>query len=95
MAPKRKLNDTGSESESVKPANRSRKVITILQKLQVLDTLADGVGASSVGRLFGVNESTVRYIKKIEQRIRESVARSSPGTAEYLLGPNFASSAVM
>jgi hypothetical protein len=82
MAPKRKLSDTSNESGSVQSANRAKKVMTLLQKVQVLDTLASGMGASSVGRLFGVNESTVRYIKKIEERIRDFVARSSPGGAK-------------
>jgi len=35
-----------------------------------------------VGKLFRVNESTVRYIKSVEQLIREFVARSSTGTAK-------------
>jgi hypothetical protein len=32
-----------------------------------------------VGKLFGVNESAVRYIKSVEQCIREFFARSSTG----------------
>jgi hypothetical protein len=82
MAPKRKLSDTRNESVNVKTVGRTRKVMTLLQKLQVLDTLATGMGVSSVGRLFGVNESTVRYIKKVEQQIREVVARSSIASAK-------------
>jgi hypothetical protein len=40
---------------------------------------ATGMGASSVGKLFGVNKSTVRYIKSTEQRTGEFDTRSSPG----------------
>jgi len=41
-----------------------------------------------VGKLFCVNESTVRYIKSVEQRIREFVARSSTGTAKLTFVPH-------
>jgi len=56
--------------------------MTLVQKVELLDKLASGMGASSVGRLFGVNESTVRYIKKNEKRIRDSVGHSAPVSAK-------------
>jgi hypothetical protein len=82
MPPKRKIGDVSNESGSVKPVKREKKVMTLVQKVEVLDKLASGMGASSVGRLFGVNESTVRYIRKIEKQIRETVGQSAPGSAK-------------
>ena len=49
---------------SGKKPKRSRKVMTLHEKVQLLDMIKDGNGYAAVGRHYGVNESTVRYIKK-------------------------------
>jgi hypothetical protein len=41
-----------------------------------------------VGKLFVVNESAVRYIKSVEQCIREYVARSSTGAYKVTFVPH-------
>ena len=49
--------------------------------MELLDRLSRGESVASVGRYYGVNESTVPYIKKNEKAIRESVvARAVPST---------------
>ncbi|KAK3878580.1 hypothetical protein Pcinc_016793 [Petrolisthes cinctipes] len=51
-----------------------RKGITIEEKIKVLVALSKGNGASSVGRQFGLSESSVRTIKKNEEKIRAAYA---------------------
>lgn len=50
-----------------------RKSVSLATKIQILDRLRDGVGSAAVGREFELGESTVRGIKKIEDKIRTSV----------------------
>lgn len=49
-----------------------RLAISLDTKIQVLDRLATGQGSTSVGKQFGLNEATVRTIKKNEPAIRKS-----------------------
>lgn len=58
-----------------KPVKRSRKVMTLEKKLNVLDRLACGESAASIARELRVNESTIRTIKRSDAAIRASVAR--------------------
>jgi hypothetical protein len=83
MPPKRKMSDVNNANVrlSPRPVKRDKRVMTLLQKIDVLDRLASGMGASVVGRQFGVNESTVRYIKKKEKQIRDTVGNSAPVSA--------------
>ena len=69
MGPKRK--PSGSARDV--PVKRSKKVMTLSEKVKLLDKIKDGLSCSSVGRMFGVNESTLRYIKKNEKAIRDSL----------------------
>uniref|UniRef100_A0A8C7Y7A3 HTH psq-type domain-containing protein n=1 Tax=Oryzias sinensis TaxID=183150 RepID=A0A8C7Y7A3_9TELE len=43
---------------------RQKKVLTLHEKVELLDKLKDGKSYATVGRHYGLNESTVRYIKK-------------------------------
>lgn len=52
---------------------KKRKGISLDVKIQILDRLKTGQGATSVGKYFGVHEATVRTIKKNEAAIRKSV----------------------
>ncbi|XP_071055115.1 tigger transposable element-derived protein 1-like [Onthophagus taurus] len=54
-------------------AKRAKSVMTLEKKIQVLDMLREGKKATEVGRIFSVNESTIRSIKKKENEIRNSV----------------------
>lgn len=50
-----------------------RKAISLEVKIKILDRLAPGEGATSVGKYFNLKESTIRTIKKNEEAIRKSV----------------------
>lgn len=63
---------------------RKKSVMSLAEKIKVLDKLRAGESATAVGRLFNVNESTVRSIKKTEKSIRESVAASAPVSAKIV-----------
>uniref|UniRef100_UPI00358E955F tigger transposable element-derived protein 1-like n=1 Tax=Myxine glutinosa TaxID=7769 RepID=UPI00358E955F len=56
---------------------RQKKVMNLSQKVELLDLLLRGDSAASVGRHYGVHESTIRYIRKNEKAIRESVLASA------------------
>uniref|UniRef100_A0A8C6K7Y5 HTH psq-type domain-containing protein n=1 Tax=Nothobranchius furzeri TaxID=105023 RepID=A0A8C6K7Y5_NOTFU len=50
---------------------RKRKMMTIAEKVTLLDMSNEGRSYAAVARHFGVNESKVRYIKKDESKIRK------------------------
>lgn len=52
---------------------QKRQAISLDTKIQILNRLATGEGSTSVGKHFGLNEATVRTIKKNEAAIRKSV----------------------
>uniref|UniRef100_UPI00358E3E0E tigger transposable element-derived protein 1-like n=1 Tax=Myxine glutinosa TaxID=7769 RepID=UPI00358E3E0E len=56
--------------------------MSLSQKVELLDRLAGCKSVASVGRHYGINESTVRSIKKNEVAIRASVAASIPKSAK-------------
>lgn len=63
-----------------------RKAISLEDKIKILDRLAAGEGATSVGKRFSLNESTIRTIKKNEESIRQSViagTKLSAHTSSY------------
>uniref|UniRef100_A0A671XX33 DDE-1 domain-containing protein n=1 Tax=Sparus aurata TaxID=8175 RepID=A0A671XX33_SPAAU len=55
---------------------RQRKMLTIAQKVGLLDMLKEGKSYAAVGRHYGINESSVRYKKKEENNIRTTAAIS-------------------
>ncbi|XP_072255075.1 tigger transposable element-derived protein 1-like [Pyxicephalus adspersus] len=55
-------------------APKRKKVITISEKVKLLDMIKEGRSYASVARHYGVNESTVRYIKKEEANIRKTAS---------------------
>lgn len=55
----------------------SRKVISLEIKIKILDRLRCGTGIAAAGREFNLAESTVRTIKKNEDKIRAAVAAGS------------------
>ena len=69
MAPKR----SASAKAATEP-KRKRKMMTIAEKVTLLDMLKEGRSYAAVARHFGVNESTVRYIKKDEAKIRKTAS---------------------
>ena len=83
MAPKR----SAASDSSAKGVKRARNVLTLQKKVEVLDKLARGESAASVGRFFGVNESTIRTIRKSEATIRSSVAAGTSKSAKVSFMP--------
>uniref|UniRef100_UPI00358E5DC8 mitogen-activated protein kinase kinase kinase kinase 4-like n=1 Tax=Myxine glutinosa TaxID=7769 RepID=UPI00358E5DC8 len=74
MAPKRK-----TSARDASTTKRQKKLMCLNQKVELLDRLSRGESAASVGRHYGVNESTIRYIRKKEKTIREKASASADG----------------
>ena len=65
MAPKRKT----SVGDAL-TVRRQKKVMSLSHKVDLLDRLSRGQSVASAGRLYEVNESTIRYIWKNEKAIQ-------------------------
>ena len=64
---------------------RPRTSLTLEAKLDIIERLERGQTAASLGRLYNVNESSIRTIKKSAEKIRSSIAHScSPATKKSL-----------
>ncbi|XP_068240245.1 putative CENPB DNA-binding domain-containing protein 1 [Palaemon carinicauda] len=61
---------------------RQWKVMTLEEKVKVIDKIEEGLKYTAFGKLFGVNESTVRYIEKNEANIQASIASSAPQSSK-------------
>ncbi|XP_062821287.1 tigger transposable element-derived protein 1-like [Anolis carolinensis] len=66
MPPKRSAAFPGHEPKC------KRKMLTIKEKVELLDMLQERRSYAAVGRHYGINESTVRSIKKEEKNIRST-----------------------
>ena len=71
MAPKRAAPSTPGSSE------KKRKVLSLAQKMEVIEAVDGGLGWTQVGKKFGLHEATVRSMYKIREKIRESVRASA------------------
>ncbi|XP_064092986.1 tigger transposable element-derived protein 1-like isoform X2 [Macrobrachium nipponense] len=71
-----------SSKASDKALKRPRKVMTLQEKVELLEMLKDGKSCAAVGRHYGINESTVRHIKKKEVGIRKAVSISFRDSAK-------------
>lgn len=60
-----------------------RKFISLDKKIQILDRFKNGDGSTAIARQFGLNESTIRTIKKNEEKIRASVSTGSSRRRVY------------
>jgi hypothetical protein len=83
MSPKRPASSKASGSET----KRKRRMLTIVEKVKLLDMLKEGKNFANVARHYGLNESTVRYIFKEEKNIRETAAVSFSKTAKRAVTP--------
>uniref|UniRef100_UPI00358E5639 tigger transposable element-derived protein 1-like n=1 Tax=Myxine glutinosa TaxID=7769 RepID=UPI00358E5639 len=81
MPPKRSAPSKVSGTEP----KRQRKMLTIVEKVQLLDMLKQGRSFAAVGCHYGINESSVRYIKKDEKNIRTTAAVSFNKTAKRVV----------
>ena len=83
MIPKR---HAPAKDSSSKP-KRKRKMMTISKKVKLLDMLKEGRSFAAVARHYGMNESTVRYIKKDEANIRKTAAKTMSTEAKRVPTP--------
>ncbi|KAL1241505.1 Tigger transposable element-derived protein [Trichinella spiralis] len=63
---------------------RRKNVMNIEQKVKLLDKLNGGMSFAAAGRMFGINESTVRYINKNEKAIRAAFTLCAPLTTKVV-----------
>ncbi|KAG8227650.1 hypothetical protein J437_LFUL007846 [Ladona fulva] len=63
-------------------AKRRHKVMSLGEKAIILDKLKSGTSVAEISREYGVNESTIRYIKRAEDKIRKSVSVGHPLSAK-------------
>ncbi|MPC47584.1 hypothetical protein E2C01_041333 [Portunus trituberculatus] len=66
MAPKRPTPSTPS-------AAKKRKVLSLAQKMEVIESVEGGVGWTEAAKKFGLHEASVRTIYKARDKIRQSV----------------------
>uniref|UniRef100_A0A3Q3D7L5 DDE-1 domain-containing protein n=1 Tax=Hippocampus comes TaxID=109280 RepID=A0A3Q3D7L5_HIPCM len=64
---------------------RKRKVMPLYEKVKILNLLRDGKTFSAVARCYGLNESTIRSIKKEEANIRSTVAINGSQTLKRVV----------
>ncbi|GFU10729.1 HTH psq-type domain-containing protein [Nephila pilipes] len=69
MPPKRPASSPASGEEP----KSQKKVMTLHEKIELLDIVKEGKSYAAVGRHYGVNESTVRYIRKNDKAIKSSL----------------------
>ena len=50
---------------------KRRKMLPISDKVKLLDMLREGKSYAAVARHYGINESSVRYIKKEEKKHKD------------------------
>ncbi|CAI9723524.1 transposable element-derived 1-like [Octopus vulgaris] len=80
MPPKRPTpKASGSEPKCLK------KVVTLHEKVQLLDMLQEGKSYDAVGCCYGINKCTMHYIKKNEIAIRTTVAVSFCESAKMIM----------
>jgi hypothetical protein len=64
---------------------RPRTSLSLEAKLDIIERLERGQTAASLGRLYNVNESSIRTIKKSAEKIRSSIAQSCSPAAKKSL----------
>lgn len=67
------INEQTVETEPQR-VKRSKQILSLGQKADILDRLRAGEGSTSVAKAYNLNESTVRSVKKNEGKIRASLA---------------------
>lgn len=68
--------------DAYKKKQLKRKVITLEDKIKILNRLKDGERHSSVAKSLNLNEATIRTIKKNESKIRKSVVEGCSVSAK-------------
>lgn len=73
---------TVHSARTVPAAKKRRVVMTLGEKIKVLDELSRGVSVAEVGRRYHCNESTIRGIRNASDQIRESVRTTTSVSAK-------------
>lgn len=55
---------------------KTKKATSLKAKIHILHHLAAGEGSTAVGKYFGLNEATVRTMKRNEEAIRSVLVRT-------------------
>jgi hypothetical protein len=58
------------------PVKKTRTALTLETKFHIIQRLESGETAASLGRLYNVNESSIRTIRKNAEKIRSYIAQS-------------------
>lgn len=83
MASKKQPSAESSTSTTKGTEKRVRKVLTLSEKIKILDMLKSGMSATKVGRKIGKNESSIRAIKLKEAEIHANV-KAEPTIAKRI-----------
>lgn len=59
----------------------------LVEQVQVLNKLDKWISTDVIGHLYTVNESTINYIKKNEDKIKGSIHANAPPDCQKKLGP--------
>ncbi|VDP07133.1 unnamed protein product [Soboliphyme baturini] len=62
-----------------------RKMLTVAEKVDLLDMLNEGKSYAAIGRRYGIDESSVRYVKNDKKNISETAAVSLNKTAKRVV----------
>ncbi|KAK9745528.1 Tc5 transposase DNA-binding domain [Popillia japonica] len=71
-----------SQGDSVRKITKTRKVLTLSEKNAILDKLSRGETCASVNRMYGMDESSIRTIRKHQQKIRASIIASASASTK-------------
>ncbi|XP_070618149.1 tigger transposable element-derived protein 1-like [Erythrolamprus reginae] len=81
MPPKRCARSGGGD------AKKTRRILTIKEKIDILDMLKGERSYADVGRQYGINESSVRTIRDDEKKIRQSSLMAFNKAAKRMVTP--------
>lgn len=73
MGPCTPKSSTKAKGKVIKAVKRPKKVMTLQQKVEILNLLDGGMSYACCARKYSVNESTIRYIKKRGALVRSAV----------------------
>lgn len=64
---------------------KKREALHLLEKLKVLDKLNIGMSIAVVRHHYGVNKSTIRYIRKNKDKMWRGIMVSAPTSEKFLV----------
>lgn len=76
------MNAVTNKNKNAKALKRSKKVLTLNEKGEILDLLDKKEPVASIARKYKINESSVRTIRQNKDKIRHSLQSSAPKCAK-------------